>query len=180
MKKGSKHTEETLKKISQSLIGRVSPRGMLGKKMSDETRKKMSVQRTGLKKKPFSEEAKKRMSDGQKGKKYASGVKRASGEKHWNWKKDRNLVIKRDIRNDPAYKAWRSEVYKRDNYCCKINNNECSGRIESHHILSWKNHPELRYEVSNGITLCHFHHPFKRTDEETMSPYFQQLITITS
>jgi len=32
------------------------------------------------------------------------------------------------------------------------------------------------YEVNNGITLCHFHHPRKRKDEIKLSPYFMELI----
>ena len=52
------------------------------------------------------------------------------------------------------------------------------GKLEAHHILSWSKFPELRYEVNNGITLCHFHHPRKRNDEMTLSPFFQSLVKV--
>lgn len=55
----------------------------------------------------------------------------------------------------------------------KIN---CKGRLEAHHILSWKDYPELRYDINNGITLCHAHHPRKRDEEAELSPYFQSLV----
>lgn len=78
--------------------------------------------------------------------------------------------------NDMAYKEWRINVYRRDIFKCKMNNQDCKGRIEAHHILGWTKYPELRYEINNGITLCHFHHPRKREDEINLSPYFKELV----
>lgn len=73
-----------------------------------------------------------------------------SGEDHWNWQ---GGISKLNDRHDShEYKKWRLEVYKKDNYCCvKCNSKK---NINAHHIYSWKHHPELRYEISNGITLC--------------------------
>ena len=51
-----------------------------------------------------------------------------------------------------------------------------TGRIEAHHILPWSNYPELRYEINNGISLCHFHHPRKKNDEIKLAPMFNQLV----
>lgn len=95
---------------------------------------------------------------------------------HWNFIGDRSLLAKHQERNDMAYKEWRKQVWLRDNFVCKIANPDCKGRIEAHHILSWTSYPKLRYEVNNGITLCHFHHPRKRLDEAELSPYFQKLV----
>lgn len=75
-----------------------------------------------------------------------------------------------------TYKDWRNQVFKRDSFKCKINNKDCYGRLEAHHILGFKDHPELRYEVNNGITLCHAHHPHKREEEAKLSPFFQNLV----
>ncbi len=86
---------------------------------------------------------------------------------------------KEDRRNDCAYHIWRKSVYGRDNYQCRIRNNECKGRIEAHHILGWTNFPELRYEVNNGITLCHAHHPRKKSEEKRLSPYFKELVAVS-
>lgn len=59
-------------------------------------------------------------------------------------------------RNMPEYIEWRAAVYKRDGYKCQ----DCgSGKdIQAHHIQSWQSCPELRFEVSNGVTLCKKHH----------------------
>ena len=74
--------------------------------------------------------------------------------------------------DDPQYKIFRMNVLKRDNFKCKIGNKDCIGRIEAHHILIWSEYPELRYEINNGITLCHAHHPKKRAEEKQLVPYF--------
>ena len=99
-----------------------------------------------------------------------------TGEKNGNWIKDRTLIKGNQNRNNPEYKQWRIKVWKRDNWKCKIPNQDCSGRIEAHHILSWSNYPELRYEINNGITLCQAHHPRKRVDEAMYIPVFQKMV----
>ncbi len=98
------------------------------------------------------------------------------GSEHYMWKKDRNLLKKYDRRNDMAYRDWRRNVWLRDNFKCRMVNNDCNGRLETHHILGWASFPELRYEVNNGITLCKFHHPRKRVDEKNLAPIFQKLV----
>ena len=96
--------------------------------------------------------------------------------KQWNWVEDRTLLKKDNLRNDSAYKEWRKQVWLRDNFKCKIANPDCKGKIEAHHILGWKDYLELRYQLNNGITLCHAHHPRKRSEEAKLSPYFQKLV----
>lgn len=99
-----------------------------------------------------------------------------SGENHTRWIKDRTLIKKQLERNNPNDKQWKYSVYKRDNFTCRIADVNCGGRIEAHHILSWRDYPELRYQINNGITLCQAHHPRKRSDEEKLSLYFQELV----
>ena len=98
------------------------------------------------------------------------------GENHPMWIVDRTKLSKKQERGDMAYKEWRKQVWLRDNFKCKISNPDCRGRIEAHHILGWTAHPELRYEVNNGITLCHNHHPRKRSDERALALHFQSLL----
>ena len=57
------------------------------------------------------------------------------------------------LRHRKEYKDWRTLVYKRDNYTCQC----CGaygGRLNAHHINSFANYPEFRYDINNGITLC--------------------------
>lgn len=48
---------------------------------------------------------------------------------------------------------WRKFIYKRDNYTCQ-RCGEHGGYLNSHHILNFWLYPELRFEISNGITFC--------------------------
>ena len=46
-------------------------------------------------------------------------------------------------------------------------------------ILGWTDYPELRYEVNNGITLCHFHHPREWKEEKRLISEFQKLVSVS-
>ena len=83
-------------------------------------------------------------------------------------------------RRSSAYGEWRHQVWLRDNFKCKIANPDCLGGIEAHHILNWVDYPELRYQLNNGITLCHAHHPRRRAEEKRLSPYFQSLVPVSN
>lgn len=56
------------------------------------------------------------------------------------------------IRNSEEYKNWRKAVFVRDGYRCQ----ECgSGSpLNAHHLRPFAYFPELRFEISNGQTLC--------------------------
>jgi hypothetical protein len=151
---GLKRSEETKLKIRALHIG---------KKRSEESKLRMSVSHIGV---PLSEEHKN-----------ALRLARKKGHESHNWIKDRTKIKTGDRSfNDPLQKQWSLDVKKRDKWSCRIADINCEGRLEAHHILSWKDYPELRYEVNNGITLCHHHHPKKRIDVEKLSPYFQELV----
>lgn len=98
------------------------------------------------------------------------------GSGNYRWIKDRSQLAKRQERNDMAYKEWRRKIWKRDNFKCLFNNSECNGKIIAHHILSWKKYLELRYKISNGVSLCHKHHPRKKSDEIKLAPLFRKLV----
>lgn len=101
-----------------------------------------------------------------------------TGVKNPRWIMDRTKLVKRQERNDSAYKEWRHAVWERDEFHCRIGNSDCNGKIEAHHILGWSEHFELRYEINNGITLCHAHHPKKRAEEKRLAPVFQELVSV--
>lgn len=62
------------------------------------------------------------------------------------------------IRRCAEYKVWRKAVFERDNYTCQ----ECGDRsgnghsvtLNADHIKPFAHFPDLRFDVSNGRTLC--------------------------
>mgnify|MGYP004417313369 CR=1 FL=1 len=99
-----------------------------------------------------------------------------TGKNAWNWIKDRDVARKSRRDNLNAdYHLWARAIRKRDKIC-KLTDNNCQGRLEAHHILNWIEHPKLRYKLSNGITLCQYHHPHKREKEKQLVPLLQRII----
>ena len=109
------------------------------------------------------EEAKKKIGDSHR------------GEKSVNWNPDRD-AMKKNLRNDPEYQQWKKKVKKRDGNSCRFKSQKCSGYNIVHHILGWTKYPELRYNINNGITLCQYHHPRKRADEQRLIPILKHLV----
>lgn len=105
-----------------------------------------------------------------------SGIGKHLGELNGNWIVDRSKVKLDKERGGTLHKQWSKNIKNRDSWKCKINNAECCGKVIAHHILSWAKFPELRYELNNGITLCHFHHPRKRNDEIKLAPTFSGMV----
>lgn len=62
------------------------------------------------------------------------------------------------IRRSQSYKFWRESVFQRDNWTCKHcgvrSKKGCAIVIEAHHIKPFALFPELRLEITNGLTLC--------------------------
>lgn len=100
------------------------------------------------------------------------------GENNWKWKGGVNMRDKHSLFN-PDYVNWRTDVFTRDNFKCKIANKDCKGQLQAHHILPWRDYEELRYNVNNGITLCLAHHPRRRAEEKRLSPYFMELVSVS-
>lgn len=51
------------------------------------------------------------------------------------------------------FSKWREAVFERDNFTCRLCG-KSGNTLHPHHIKSFARYPELRFEVSNGITLC--------------------------
>ena len=81
-----------------------------------------------------------------------SKINPKTGKYHWNYKggiTSENHII----RNSIQMENWRTKVFKRDGYICQICG-QLGGKLNAHHIEPFAKFPELRFEVSNGMTLC--------------------------
>jgi len=185
-KKGYIPSQETKDKIRKSLIGRKlteehkkniqkANAGKCFYKMTDKTRAKISKSLTGI-----STRGRWKINGTIRENMSLAKIGKYTGEKHWNWIKDRSL-LKDDSkeRGGQFHKEWSRLVKIRDKWKCKILDEHCNGRIEAHHILSWRDYPELRFNINNGIALCHAHHPRKRAEEKRLSLYFMDLVSVS-
>jgi len=73
----------------------------------------------------------------------------ARGETHWNYKGAADTQRKR-LYADAL--EWRAKIIRRDKKCLSCGS---TNRLHAHHLDSWSKHPERRFAVDNGATLCH-------------------------
>lgn len=142
-----------------------------GKKLSEETKRKIARALTGKKK---SKEAIEKMRKALTGRKNPEQSKRMTGRKSSietrlkqslahrgdkapNWKGGITLIHDK-IRNSIEYRLWRESVFKRDNWTCiwcgAKNGNGHTVILHADHIKPFAYFPELRFVVDNGRTLC--------------------------
>lgn len=100
-----------------------------------------------------------------KGKKWKLNYRKTSpkivGENNPNWKGGITPVHAL-IRTSAEYKQWRTAVYRRDNWTCVFCRVKCTGAkakrgeviIHADHIKPFAEFPELRFDITNGRTLC--------------------------
>ena len=137
LKRGQKFSEETRKRMSLSRTG--AKHWLFGKKMSKEYREKLSKAHKGIR---HSKETREKQ----------SRTKIANRESSHLWKGG-ITEENHQIRNSLPYRMWREAVFKRDNFTCQ----DCGtrgGTLQADHIEPFAYYPELRFEISNGTTLC--------------------------
>lgn len=126
------YTLDRNEKISKTMKGRKPQnypnwrpaRASLGKKASEETRRKMS-------------EAQK----GEKSHLWKGGISKIT-------KTERMLAME-----TLEYQLWREKVFKRDDYTC-VECLKRGVKLHADHIIPWSKSVKLRYDIDNGRTLC--------------------------
>lgn len=103
------------------------------------------------------------------------------GENNPRYIRDRTqLKISEKKHLDSRYIDWMLGIKKRDKWKCRLLNKKCKGRLEAHHIFNWIEYPLQRYDINNGITLCHAHHPRGRAKEKRLAKKFIELVSVSS
>lgn len=122
--KGRRHTAATRKLLSEQKCGKPNP--TRGRRLTTEQRANISrvVRERAVK-----------------------------GAAHPNWKGGITPEHAR-LRASPEYAAWRTAVFERDGYKCQRCGDSKGGNLNAHHVKDFATHPALRFEVSNGLTLC--------------------------
>ncbi len=149
--KGKKISEETRLKISLSLKGRNMPW------VAEQNRQRVWSEKTKKKRRLIAKRNWKRgafhalVPTKEHRNKNADAHR---GEKAYNWKPDRTFrLIRMQFHSSPEHTEWRNKVFKRDDYTCQ----ECGvrgGYLEPHHIVPISVEWDKRLEIKNGITLC--------------------------
>jgi len=136
-------------------INSESKKGKKRKPFSVETKKKMSEAGMG---KIISEEQRRKLREANKGKKHSVETRIKMSKSHRGSKCHlwRGGITKtnRAIRNGLEYRLWREVVFKRDNYKCIWCGDDKGGNLNADHIKSFAYYPELRFAIDNGRTLC--------------------------
>jgi hypothetical protein len=79
--------------------------------------------------------------------------KSVRGSNHHFWNPDLTDEDRLYMRREEGYTTWVRDVYKKDSYTCQC----CGyrkGELNAHHLYNYTDHPELRTDVNNGVTLC--------------------------
>lgn len=74
------------------------------------------------------------------------------GDKSPAWRGGKTPELNR-LRTSTEYKAWRKAVFERDDYTCQICGKR-GGSLNADHIKSFSKHPDTRFDINNGRTLC--------------------------
>lgn len=151
---GKKQSPEQIAKKNAKLRGRKHPPRSL------ESRLKMSLAKKGT---PCPEHVKKIVSEAHTGKHISDATrlnmslaqrKRSTESNFYIDGRCRERMNERKIACQSfEYKEWRRRVFMRDDFTCQ----ECwarGGQLHADHVKPWSTHPESRYELSNGKTLC--------------------------
>lgn len=78
---------------------------------------------------------------------------RLKGRKPWNKGLRSKKYYDAEIaRNSLDYTKFRLDVFTRDKYTCQVTG-EKGGVLNAHHLYSFTDYPELRFDPSNGVTL---------------------------
>jgi hypothetical protein len=122
-----------------------------------------------------------------------SGNRISCGCKHDEWKHNKpkgqdsphwnsDIIDRNSRRLDYEAKDWAIRIKERDKYKCLVCGKSPSGELTSHHLYSYNDYIDLRYDIDNGITLCeqchysfHKKYGFKKNTKEQFKEWKNEL-----
>jgi len=159
--KGYKMSEEHKQKIGAANLGKMKPT-LRNKKRNPEIGRRISLSKLGHE---VSEETKEKIREKRALQIITVEHRQKISEAHKGAKshfwKGGLTPLNKIIRNSAEFANWRKSVFERDDYTCQ-QCRERGGLLEADHIKPFALFPELRFELSNGRTLCKDCH--KKTD----------------
>lgn len=80
--------------------------------------------------------------------------KRGSNAPNWNPLLTEEMRKKGRRIDKEKISIWRKNIFHRDSYRCVICHKNKSGKLNAHHLNGWNSHPNERFDLDNGVTLC--------------------------
>ena len=122
---------------------------LVGKKLSDETKLKISKSNTGRRLGvKHSSLTKIKIAAAHRGK----TCKPRFGSEAPNWQGGKTPLLE-SARHTTEYTGWREAVFSRDDYTCVLCQRR-GGHLHADHIEKFADNISLRCEIDNGRTLC--------------------------
>lgn len=78
-------------------------------------------------------------------------MKSKKKENHYRWNPNISNKIREDRRYLHEFVEWRKLVFERDNYTCILSG--IQGDVNAHHLYAWKEYPNERFNINNGVTI---------------------------
>lgn len=74
-------------------------------------------------------------------------------ENHYAWNPELTQKDRLTRRHFPETREWRTAVFERDSYTCQVCQ-QLGNKLVAHHLNGWDKHPNQRFDINNGVTLC--------------------------
>lgn len=148
-----RHSEETKKRLRLIALADGRKPDFTGRKHTEESKKKMSETRKANPNMYWLGKDRSAIFTKEYRQKMSIASKKVVAEGRHNFFIDGRTPENKIQRTSVEMKLWREAVFKRDNWTCQ-DCGERGGKLHAHHVKSFSQHPLLRFEVSNGRTLC--------------------------
>lgn len=82
----------------------------------------------------------------------------------------------RNYYKTPEHIRWRRDIFKRDKGRCQYPGCGTRKKLQAHHIKKISSYPALKQDLTNGISLCSYHHKQTFGCEERFEELFTNIV----